>query len=168
MTRLQAGVVAALLSAGIVAGCGGGDSKPQTKEQFVLEADVVCAEVAEDLARKGVTEPTTPEEIAQANNILADAYGELGDGLRKIELPGGAERRGAKAYVDSVARTDPLLAKLKSSSQALVDAVNGDDARALAAAGNDVRAALDGFRKTRAESDLLAVRYGFNVCGNLG
>jgi len=168
VNRLKTGVVVALLSAGVLAGCGGEDAKQQSKEQFVAEADIVCAGVADDLQRKGITEPKTAQEIAQANDILADSYGKLGDGLSKIELPIGADRRGAQAYVDSVSRTDPLLAKLKSSSQALVAAVNGSDSRALTAAGNDVRAALDGFRKARADSDLLAVQYGFNVCGNLG
>ncbi|HEX8156106.1 MAG TPA: hypothetical protein VF526_01865 [Solirubrobacteraceae bacterium] len=168
MSRLKAGVLVALLSAGLVAGCGGGEAKKQTKEQFIAQADTVCAEVADNLQRKGSTEPKTPEEIAQANNVLADAYRDLADALSKIQLPGGADRSGAKAYVDSVRRSDPVLAKLRSSAQALVDAVNGTDVRALSAAGNDVRAALDGFRKARADSDLLAVRYGFNVCGNLG
>jgi hypothetical protein len=168
VNRLKTGVVVALLSAGVLAGCGGEDSTPQSKEQFIAEADVVCAGVAEDLRRKGATEPETAQEIAQANNILADTYGKLGEGLSKIELPVGADRRGAQAYVDSVSRTDPLLGKLKSSSRALVEAVNGSDRRALTIAANDVRAALDGFRKARADSDLLAVRYGLDVCGNLG
>ena len=168
MRRVKAGVLVALLSAGLLAGCGGGEPEKQTKERFIAAADAVCAGVADDLRRKGSTEPKTPEDIARANDVLADAYGELGDGLSKIELPAGADRAGAKAFVDSVKRTEPVLAKLRSSAQALVDAVNGSDVRALTAAGNDVRAALDGFRKARADSDLLAVKYGFELCGNLG
>jgi hypothetical protein len=167
VNRLRAGVLVALLSAGLVAGCGA-DGKKQTKDGFIGEADIVCAGVADNLQRKGSTDPKTPEDIAQANNVLADAYGQLRDGLSKIELPGGADRAGAKAYVDSVTRTGPWLAKLRSSGQALVDAVNGTDPRALSRAGTDVRAALDGFRRARADSDLLAVQYGFNLCGNLG
>ncbi|MEA2231384.1 MAG: hypothetical protein QOD83_1200 [Solirubrobacteraceae bacterium] len=168
MRRCTAGVLVALLSAGLLAGCGGGEPKKQTKEQFIAEADAVCAGVADNLRRKGATDPKTPQDIAQANNVLADVYGDLAEGLSKIQLPGGADRAGAKAYVASVTRADPVLARLTSSGQALVDAVNASDARALTAAGNDVRAALDGFRKARADSDLLAVKYGFNVCGNLG
>jgi hypothetical protein len=168
VSRAKAGVLVALLSVGLIGGCGGGEPKKQTKDQFIAEADVVCAGVADDVQRKGATEPTTPEEIAQANNVLADAYGKLADGLSEIELPVGADRAGARAYIDSVRRTDPLLDKLRSSGKALVDAVNGADRQALADAGNGVRSALDGFRKARADSDLLAVRYGLNVCGNLG
>jgi hypothetical protein len=166
--RLKAGVLVALLSAGLLAGCGGEEPKKQTKQQFIAEADAVCAGVADNLRRKGATDPKTPADIAQANNVLAGAYGELSEGLSKIRLPAGADRTGAKAYVDSVTRTDPVLARLTSSAQALVVAVDASDVRALTAAGNDVRAALDGFRKARADSDLLAVKYGFNVCGNLG
>jgi hypothetical protein len=162
-------VLVALLGAGLAAGCGGGEEpSKQTKEQFIAEADVVCAGVVDDLQRKGATEPTTAAQVAQANNLLADAHGKLADGLSEVELPVGADRAGAKAYVDSVKRTDPLLAKLRSSGRELVDAVESADRQALADAGNDVRMALDGFRKARADSDLLAVRYGLNVCGNLG
>jgi hypothetical protein len=165
---LRSGLLVALLSAGLVVGCGGADTRKQTKEQFIAQADVVCAGVAERLQRKGATDPRTPEEIAQANTILADAYGELGHALYKIELPSGADRSGAKAYVDSVKRTEPRLTKLKSSAQALVAAVNGTEPRALIDAANSVRAALDGFRRARADSDLLAIQYGLTICGNLG
>lgn len=167
-STLKVGLLVALLSAGVAAGCGGGDSEKPTKELYIAQADELCAGVASDLAGKGTADPKTPADVAQANKILADAYDQLRDGLGKLELPGGAAGAGAKAYVDSVERTDPWLAKLKSSGQALVDAVTGRDARALTTAGNDVRAALDGFRKARAESDVLAVQYGFNICGNLG
>jgi len=60
------------------------------------------------------------------------------------------------------------LALLRQSSQRLVAAGNGRDPRVLAQAGNDVRAALDAFRAARAESDRLAIAYGFNVCGGFG
>ena len=85
-----------------------------------------------------------------------------------MRLPAsGAARTQAQAYVDSVRRSEPLLDRLRAASDDFLEAAEGSDARALSAAGNALRVALDAFRATRSASDRLAVEYGLNLCGNL-
>jgi hypothetical protein len=170
-SRLRLLVVAGLslaLALGALAGCGGGDSGPQTKEGFINDADAVCEGLLDDFADAGAQNPGTPEEVAKANDVLADIYGKLSDRIGKVRLPdSGRERTRAQAYVASVQRGDPIVARLRTVSQAFLRAAKGSDAAALAKAGNDVRVALDAFRAARASSDRLAVQYGLNLCGNL-
>jgi hypothetical protein len=162
-------IVAALLVAVLLGGCGGDDQpKTMSKERYVAEGDVVCAGLTDKFARAGATNPQTPQEIAQSADVLADLYGELRKGLQDIKLPTDpAERRGAAAYVAAVDRTDPALTRLRSSAQRFVAAARGDDGREVAAAGNAVRGALDAFRAAQAQADGRALDYGFDYCGNL-
>jgi hypothetical protein len=161
---------ALLLVTALIAGCGGGgDSGPQTKEGFIAEADSVCESVAGRLAEGGTKDPRTPQEIADANNTLADVYGELSDGLAEVRLPDrGPARAQAEAFVASVRSADPLLKNLRVASDRFVDAAKTKSPRTIATAGNALRTTLDAFRAARAASDRLAIAYGLNVCGNLG
>ena len=162
-------LLALVLVAGpaFVAGCGGDDAA-QTKESFILEADGVCADFVDEFAEAGSQQPDTAQEVAEANNVLADLYERFSERLGEVELPaGGAARTQAQAYVDSVRRSEPLLDRLREASDAFLRAAEGDEPRALSAAGNDLRAALDAFRASRSASDRLAVEYGLNLCGNL-
>ncbi|HVF79514.1 MAG TPA: hypothetical protein VNA28_14555 [Solirubrobacteraceae bacterium] len=153
----------------LAAGCGGDDKGPQTKEGFISAADGVCEDLFSEFAQAKGTEPTTPEEVAEANEQLADTYEKLGDKLGEVRLPStGAARTQAQAFVASVRGAKRLLANLRASSQRFVDAANAADREALTKAGNDVRGALDAFRSSRADSDRLAIAYGLNFCGNLG
>jgi hypothetical protein len=159
-----------LLLVALLAGCGGGDDTgPQTKEGFILAADGACQDLAGDLAEAGAANPQTPEQVAEANNVLADLYGRLVEGLGEVRLPdAGTPRRQAQAFVTSVRTADPLVERLRTASKDFVTAASSKDRQATAIAGNEVRRALDAFRAARANSDRLAIGYGMNVCGNLG
>jgi hypothetical protein len=160
----------ALALIALLAGCGGSEDKgPQTKEGFIVAADGVCQNLASDLAAAGSANPQTPQQVAEANTVLADLYGRLVDGLVKVRLPeSGAPRRQAQAFVASVRTADPLVERLRTVSQDFVAAAETKDRQATATAGNEVRSALDAFRAARANSDRLAIGYGMNLCGNLG
>lgn len=146
----------------------GGDDAPQTKESFILEADGVCQEFLGEFSEAGAQEPNTAQEVADANKVLADVYERFGERLREVELPaGGAARTQAQAYVASVSRSEPLLDRLRQAADEFLEATASRDPRAVRAAGNDLRSALDAFRASRARSDRLAVAYGLNLCGNL-
>ena len=151
----------------LLSGCGGDDSGPQTKEGFILDADGVCERFLTEFEDAGSRNPGTAQEVAEANKVLADVYGRFSDVMRQVRLPDGAGRTQAQAYVGSVRASEPLLERLRSTADAFLEAARGTDRQALAVAGNDLRAALDGFRATRARSDTLAVDYGLNLCGNL-
>ena len=158
-----------LLVAVVLAGCGGGDDAPQTKEGFIAAADNVCQDLFSEFAQASSSEPDTPQEVAQANNELADTYDKLAERLADVPLPeAGAARTQAQAFVRSVGEARPLLDRLRTASARFVRAAEDEDRQAVARAGNDVRAALDAFRAARAESDQLAIAYGLNFCGNLG
>jgi hypothetical protein len=160
---------AILLVTVLLAGCGGDDGGPQTKEGFIAAADLVCQDLFSEFAAARSGEPTTPQAVADANNELADTYDELAERLSDVPLPDdGAARRGAQAFVSSVRSVQPLLDDLREASQRFVDAAKASDRPALAKAGNDVRGGLDAFRSARARSDQLAISYGLNFCGNLG
>ncbi len=160
---------AILLATVLLAGCGGDDTGPQTKEGFISAADVVCQDLFSEFAQASAGQPTTPQAVAEANNELADTYDELAVRLSEVPLPeAGAARRQAQAFVRSVRAVQPVLEKLRGASGRFVDAANAEDRQALAKAGNDVRSSLDAFRSARAQSDRLAIAYGLNFCGNLG
>ncbi len=159
-------VVAAVLAAMLLAGCGG-EPGPVTKDRYVADADEVCAEFRERFAA-GTTDPATPQEIVRSADALADRYGEFVDRIQDIRLPTDpAERRGAAAYVAELRRNEPLLRRLRSAAQRFAAASEGDDRQALTQAGIEVRSALDAFRAGQARADRRALAYGFSVCGNL-
>jgi hypothetical protein len=162
-------VLALLLVAGLLAlsGCGG-DDPPQTKEGFILEADGVCETFVDEFTKAGAQNPGTPKEIADANKVLADLYERFSERISEVRLPAaGAARTQARAYVDSVRRSEPLLDRLRAASDEFLQAAQGNNARALSVAGNNLRQALDAFRASRSASDRLAVEYGLTLCGNL-
>lgn len=150
----------------LLSGCGG-DSGPQTKEGFVLDADGVCESFLTEFQDAGSANPGTAKEVADANKVLADLYARFSDVMKKVRLPDGAGRTQAQAYVNSVRASEPLLDRLRSTADAFLAAAEGQDRQALTVAGNDLRSALDAFRASRARSDTLAVDYGLNLCGNL-
>jgi len=162
-------VVVLLLVAGVavLSGCGGDDA-PQTKEGFILDADGVCESFVDDFSEAGSQNPGTPKEVAEANKVLADLYERFSERISDVRLPAsGAARTQALGYVNSVRRSEPTLDRLRAASDDFLEAAEGSDARALGAAGNALRIALDAFRATRSASDRLAVEYGLNLCGNL-
>ncbi len=166
---MRSRLLAALFSLTVLlAACGGG-SAPQTREGFISAADGVCQKLFGEIAQAGSADPKTPEQIAEANTVLANLYERLSRDLADVPLPEeGAARRGAEAFVASVRRADPLLVRMRAAARRFEVAARAGDAQAAATAGNDVRSALDAFRAARAESDRLAVDYGLNFCGNLG
>ena len=162
-------IAAAVIAAALLAGCGGGDGpETQTKDNYIVEADDVCAQLSQRFQEAGDTDPQTPEQIADSADVLAELYGDLLDGLQDVRLPAlAADRRGAAGFVAGVRRTGRLLDGLQASAQRFVQASLGTDPRELTQAGIAVRAALDAFRAEQAGTDRLALVYGFNVCGGL-
>ena len=162
-------LVVVLLVGGLalLGGCGGDDA-PQTKEGFILEADGVCETFVDEFTEAGAQNPGTAKEVADANKVLADLYERFGKRISEVRLPAaGAARTQARAYIDSVRRSEPLLDRLRGAADAFLQAARSNDAQALSAAGNNLRQALDAFRASRSTSDRLAVEYGLTLCGNL-
>ncbi len=167
--RVPRCLIAVLLASVLLGGCGGEDRAAQTKEGFISAADRVCEELFGEFAQASRDQPKTPQDVADANDELADTYEKLADRLDEVRLPeSGAARTQAQAFVSSVRAAEPPLRDLRAASKRFVAAAQSDNRQALARAGNDVRTALDAFRSARAASDRLAIAYGLNFCGNLG
>lgn len=166
---LRRPLTAALLATALLAGCGGDDPGPQTKEGFISAADSVCEDLFSEFAQASEEQPKTAQDVAAANKQLADTYARLADRLDGVPLPEtGPARTQAQAFVSSVRAAEPLLENLRAASKRFVAAAEAEERQALVEAGNDVRSALDAFRSARADSDRLAIAYGLNFCGNLG
>lgn len=166
MTRA---IAAAIVAAAVLAGCGGSDEpKITSKDDYIAAGDKVCSSLGDRFATAGAADPQTPKEIVESADVLADLYGDLINGLQDIKLPvSPADSRGALAYVNAVRRTRPALVTLRASAQRLQDAVGAKDQRKVAAAGNDVRKALDDFRLAQSQGNERARDYGYVLCGNL-
>jgi hypothetical protein len=165
-------MAAALTAAVLLAGCGGGGGsdtpKVVTKDLYIAQADEVCAGLSERFNSAGASDPTTPKQIADSANVLADLYGDLAGSLKKLKLPTrNADRVGAQLYLTSVGDTNALLGQLRSSADSFVAAVAAKNRRKIESTGNDVRSALDEFRAAQAQANTRAIAYGFNLCGNL-
>ena len=114
---LRRAVLAMVTAAALLAGCGGGDDAPQTKEGFIAAADKVCQDLFSEFAQAGEGQPTTPEGVSDANQELADTYARLADRLDDVPLPErGAARTRAAAFVRSVRAAEPLLDDLRTAS----------------------------------------------------
>lgn len=168
---MRRAIAAALTAAAVLAGCGGGGSdapKVVTKDLYVAQADEVCSGLSERFDNAGASDPKTPKQIVDSANVLADLYGDLAGGLRKLKLPTrDADRVGAQLYLTSVGSTNALLGRLRASAKSFEDAVSAKDKRKIETTGNDVRSALDAFRAAQAQANTRAIAYGFNLCGNL-
>ena len=169
---MRRAIAAALTAALLLAGCGGGGGsdapKVVTKDLYIAQADEVCSGLSERFNSAGSSDPTTPKQIADSANVLADLYGDLAGSLKKLKLPTrNADRVGAQLYLTSVSDTNALLGQLRSSADSFVAAVAAKNRRKIESTGNDVRSALDAFRAAQAQANTRAIAYGFNLCGNL-
>jgi uncharacterized membrane protein YgcG len=143
-----------------IAGCGDDDSAPETKivtptvdapgqqskEQFITEADGICAEV--NAALGSLSESTTTSE-ADAASQRADLYEGMMDRLRGLATPD--DDAGLDQFLSA---GDELAAAEADAAQAAQD---GDDT-SLAAAESDAAAAGTTFSSA-------ATDYGFEDCG---
>ncbi len=169
---MRRAIAAALTAAALLAGCGGGGGsdapKVVTKDLYIAQADEVCSGLSERFDSAGASNPQTPKQIVDSANVLADLYGDLSGGLKKLKLPTrNADRVGAQLYLTSVGSTNALLGRLRASAKSFEDAVSAKDKREIETTGNDVRSALDAFRAAQAQANTRAIAYGFNLCGNL-
>jgi len=159
-TRIASiGVGAALLAAAF-AGCGGsdGDSGALSKEDFIAQADQICADsIAESktneddfVAAIGANDIETAADIIAANG---DLISEGVDQVEALEAP-EEDQETIDEFISISREQADLLAEL-------ADAVRADDGAAveeISAEGETIQA----------ESDALADEYGMVDCGSAG
>jgi hypothetical protein len=146
--RQPAATAVAVLAAFALAGCGGGEREPLTREQLIAQADAICAEASDELDALG--EPETPEELA---DLAAEAAAIAEDQLRRLrdlQPPAGDED-------DYTAMLD-LTEEQIEATRGIAEAAAAGDAEAAQARLAEVQELDD-------EADELAAAYGFEVCG---
>jgi hypothetical protein len=152
-------IVASLLAALALAGCGGGgggdttaaapveatEAQPSlSKEDLIEQGDAICAEVNAAVGTLGAGETEASDQVSQA----ADLYGGMVDRLKALGTPDESE-----GYGDFATAADELA---QATSDAELASQRGDE-EALAAAQEDVSSSLAAFQEA-------AEGYGFKDC----
>ena len=140
-------VVATPLAVIILAACGG---DPLSKEEFIAQADAICAEAEEEIA--DMERPTNPDQIdsfvQQARELTENTL----EQLRELDPP-EADAEQLEQMLDAIQRAvDQLLA--------LAEAAKTNDTQAIADASREVQEATETSRE-------IASEYGFEKCGGV-
>ena len=140
-------VVATPLAAIILAACGG---DPLSKEEFIAQADAICAEAEEEIA--DMERPTNPDQIdgfvRQARELTENTL----EQLRELDPP-EADAEKLEQMLDAIQRAVDQL-------PALAEAAKTNDTQAIAEASRAVQEATETSRE-------IASEYGFEKCGGV-
>jgi hypothetical protein len=153
MTRFVAPFTVLLLALVPVA-CGGSDAP--SKDEFVKDAETICADAAKQLNDLG--KATTPEEVADQLDKVIDETQKSVDDLSGLDRPEGDAGEQAKKFVDALEsdiedKGIPALEKLR-------DAIKDKDTKAAQQAYQEL-AAIE-----TTDSDKLAKELGANGCAD--
>ena len=143
--------VAALITALVVAGCGGGSSSPTTtaglsKSQFVAKGNQICAKGNQEInaaAKKVFSSSQEPSQAAQNKFVTATVIPGIQsqiDGIKALPAPSGDE--------------DQVNA-ITSAAQSALDKVKSDPTLLTQQSGTD----------PFAQANKLANAYGLTQCG---
>jgi hypothetical protein len=155
-TRPAALSLAVLLSAGFIAACGGSDAP--SKEDFIAEADQICADFNEQATAKAqeFQDALNQNDLATAASVFEDNAAAINTGLDEIEDIGIPD--GDQETLDEWISLGRQQADLASE---VADAVaNGD--------GNTVQAKIEEGDRIQTEADRIADDYGMVDCGSAG
>ena len=154
-----------VLAAVLVAAVGCGESGP-TKQEFIANADRICADLDRRVEQATTTQPRNPQGLVSLSQNLTRVYR---DGVRRLdalELPADEkERAGAQRYIDSVKKAGPALDRLEQGTKEVSGAVRQRSAGQARAALVEVQRSLQQIKRAGDESDRVAKSYGFKKCG---
>jgi hypothetical protein len=149
--RARVVALAALAALALAAGCGGGgggDGDPLTTEEFLQQADAICAEANQQLDALG--EPQTIQELAtMAPEALSISEQSL-DSLSELNPPEDLQAQYDRAL--------ELLGQQNALAQELVTAAEAGDQAQIQAIASEAEP-LD------TEADGIAAELGLTECG---
>ena len=151
--RIAAAVPLAALA---IAGCGG-DDKP-SKEEFVAEADKVCADLEKQSEELQQSEPDNVQEIVDFTKKARTTAQDAVKRIRALEVPEGADGDKAKEWQAAV--TAEAENQLIPALDDLQKAAEANDEKALVEAAQNI----EQLEATR--SDKLANELGMKNCGD--
>jgi hypothetical protein len=148
--------LAVLLSAGFIAACGGSDAP--SKEDFIAEADQICADYNLDAKDKQAEFQSAIDsgDLEGAAQIFEENAAAINDGIDEIEaigLPEGDEET-IESWFDLGRQQADIAGEM-------ADAIAADDGQAL-------DAALAEGDQIQQEADAIADDYGMVDCGSAG
>ena len=152
------GVGFVLFAAGI-AGCGGdddGDSGPLTKDEFIAQADQICADAtaSTDAQEEEFNSAIEGEDLEAAADLLTEGNTTVEDAIAEIEALEPPEED--QATVDEFIELSHQQADLGTELADAVRAGDGATIDELSAQANDLEE----------QSDTLADDYGMVDCGS--
>jgi hypothetical protein len=99
MNRTSALACLAVLSAAVVAGCGG-----PSKEEYAQQANGICSQIQKDLQQVSQSGQTNdPKEINQRTDQAVDAFSKGVDRLKGLEKPSGDAGEQAEQFEQAFA-----------------------------------------------------------------
>jgi hypothetical protein len=116
MRRSVLGATVSLVLGSVLAGCGGGSNDRLTKDEFVKQADAICAkfdkriETAAGSAFANPGKPTDDEIAAFATSTIFPTIDEQLDDLRALEPPKADEAQVDAIFDEAQASLDELRA----------------------------------------------------------
>lgn len=140
-------VAAAPLIAIILVACGG---DPLTKEEFITQADAICAAAEEEIA--DLERPTNPDQIDDFVERARELTENTLEQLRELEPP-EADAEELERMLDAIQRAVDQLPDL-------AEAAKTNDTQAIADASREVQEATETSRE-------IASEYGFEKCGGV-
>jgi hypothetical protein len=142
----------AALAAAIAAGCGGGgDGERLTREEYIQQADAICADVNQQIEALG--EPTSLQGLATIGAEAVSATEQGLDALRELQAPEEFEAQVNEAY--------DLLERQNELGREVVDAAEaGDEA--------EVNRLIDEISTVDEQADQIAQDLGLQECGKDG
>jgi type IV pilus biogenesis protein CpaD/CtpE len=151
----------AVLVAVALAGCGGDekDTKIDTKAEFIAAADKICVE-RDTRGRQLVRE--SQSDVAKLTRGLADAYMTAITKLEALDLPPGAARAGAAAYVKSVTDMRRPVQRMRASAEKFGAS---DTVAEIKKAGTELGTNVNTVQAISDLADQNARKYGMKRCG---
>ena len=163
--------------AGAFSGCGGDDEPDEnrrpaqaaptpSKREFIARADKVCAYVERKSMRQGRKgEPDSPEELVRRARQTTALQREAVRRLEAIGLPADPEeRRGARAFLDSIRAIDRPVKALERAATQVETAADKDSEQAAQAAVLNLQEALIDIEQADQKSHRAAKRAGLKDC----
>jgi hypothetical protein len=135
-------VVLAVIAAGMIAGCGGGDdpnSSAPSKREFANNADKICADVSRQVSELSRAKPRSVPALMRFIDQLKRAVSDEINRLQALEKPTGDAGRKAEQFTDTLEgeyKQDVLPALNQ-----LQNAVSDHNNKALRAASKKLEAA---------------------------
>jgi hypothetical protein len=158
-------LLATLVASIAIAGCGGGGStKIDSKADFIKAGDKICTDRDKDSA-KFVNSLGKEAQVAQLSGGLADIYAKTIAKVQALELPPGAARAGAQAYVQAVAAQAKPVQRMKAAAAVLGKAVASKDLDAVKKTGQQLQIHVNTVQVLGDVADQKARDYGFAHCG---